>query len=232
MPRREPRHHSFPFLLIRLLPLGHEPGEVFLSSPGGEFREWGRAKGFKEGVSIVRLRGGLGSFCQVVDFGERRDDGGELLAAIGFVLFKFVVVVAGFEFVALFGVVVAFVVVFVVEEFVAEGSIGLEGAELAEGPVIGALGACGVAADAVGLGFGGGVDEGVETAIGEFGFEEAAAALVPGGVDQVVEGKRFERAFGGELIGEVVKELVEVRLLAGLDDDLAGSETVGAGVAS
>ena len=68
-------------------------------------------------------------------------------------------------------------------EGVAEGAVGLEGAELAEGAEEGALGAGVVAGQALEGGCGGVGGEGIAVG-GQVGFEAADASKIPGGEDR------------------------------------------------
>jgi hypothetical protein len=70
-------------------------------------------------------------------------------------------------------------------------------AEFLEMAVIGALGPGGAAVNAVEDLGGGLVEEGVEAVDVEIGFEPPSSLHIPGGVDEVVERKEFEGAFGG-----------------------------------
>jgi len=112
---------------------------------------------------------------------------------------------------------------------IAEGAVGLEGAELAEGAEEGALGAGVVAGQAEddGFGFVGGERIG---AGGQAGFEAADAAEVPGGEDELVEQVLLEHALGLEVVLVGGEEVVEFLAFLRGDDDLAGGEAVFTGV--
>lgn len=109
----------------------------------------------------------------------------------------------------------------------AEGAIGLEGAELMEGAVIGALGAGLVATEAFDGGGVGAVAEGIAIAgSGELGFETAEAVEVPSGVEELAESDGFDGALGSELGEERILKGVEFLAFIIADDEVAGGEPV------
>ena len=100
--------------------------------------------------------------------------------------------------------------------------IGLQGFELLEASMEGALDADVVAGEAV--------EFMLVRAGAQFGFHAADAAEVPGGRDQLIEQGLLDWALRFDLRQEIGKEFLELVLLAGRDHYFAGGESMLAGV--
>jgi hypothetical protein len=108
----------------------------------------------------------------------------------------------------------------------AEGAVGLENAELMDGAVIRTLRTGLIAGEAVedrGL-FA--AEEVLDVSAADFGFDAAEALEVPGGVEDLLEGKGLEGTLRGELGFEGVAKSCEVFLFIGADDEVFGGESV------
>jgi hypothetical protein len=111
-----------------------------------------------------------------------------------------------------------------------EGAVGLEGAELLQAAEERTLGAGLVTGQTLEGGFEGVFEEGVGGFGGQFRFQAADAAEVPGGVDELIEQVVLEGALGIELGLVGGEEVVKLFLFAFADDQVAGGEAVFAGV--
>jgi hypothetical protein len=110
------------------------------------------------------------------------------------------------------------------------GAVGLKGAELLDGAVVGALRASLVAGEAVEDSGFFAAEEIFEIAAADFGFDAAEALEIPGGVEDLAEGDGFEGALGVELGFEGVAELGEVVFFIAADDEMLRGEAVFEGV--
>jgi hypothetical protein len=106
--------------------------------------------------------------------------------------------------------------------------VGLQGFELLQAAMEGALDAGFVAGDAVefGLEVVRGKQVAVFDAVTQLGFHAASAAKVPGGGDQFIEQGLLDGALRFDLGQEIGQELLEFFVLAGRDDHFAGAEAM------
>lgn len=106
------------------------------------------------------------------------------------------------------------------------GTAGLEGPNLAQGSIVGALRPGLVEGEAIDIFLHGGVEEGITITAHERRLATAQETEIPGGVENHVDLEPLGLALRLNLVDEGIAEGFEVRVRAGGDDEMSGGEAM------